>query len=598
MKYQIAAHFEAPPQYMAVVTGPVDRFGDIYVTQRAYNSIEHAKTIIGTIQSRAERNGLIFHGGLIIPYGMVPPKDKTAYQVATPLKGEVKAIPEWENWELRSPYQKFYAAQELEHPETVIVPPNEFYPNGLREMDIVAYNDAMKVHIIGFYKKYDLDGFVLMKVDDKLVVKRHASIEIKGMKLDNMEAFDALNRGRTIEFHFAVGKTTKLIWLDLDPNPKFPWEDTKRITNDLAQAMENSKHTEGLVKDVQIRFSGKTGFHIIGELHSSIPTDEARNRVKALAEDYITDVKDDRLSTSVTKVPESMRIDYSTLHEAGGLRVPYSIAYPTGLVCSSVPIKSLGSFELDMSTIYTAMEKMGEIGKKAAEEFTPGSLDQIIRVWLKTKERVINREEATQLINTYHHMGFGKFYRHVNEILGHWIGEQDLYNALQGQAIVYELPLIFKAMSSNLTEYRHKRDFEKSSEPAGEGGIAPGDEPIYVIQEHDAERAHKHWDLRLEDAGVLKSWAIPKLPDLLGNKKATVLAVAVEDHPLAYKDFEGTIPKGQYGAGEVKIYASGTYTTVSRTIDKWTVDLTGGTIDGRYSLIRTDGNKWLLRKSK
>jgi bifunctional non-homologous end joining protein LigD len=105
----------------------------------------------------------------------------------------------------------------------------------------------------------------------------------------------------------------------------------------------------------------------------------------------------------------------------------------------------------------------------------------------------------------------------------------------------------------NLSTYRKKRDFEKTAEPSGDTPVVPSKRRRFVIQKHDATRLH--YDLRLEFDGVFKSWAITRGPSLDPHDKR--LAVEVEDHPLDYGDFEGTIPKGQYGGGTVQLWDRG-----------------------------------------
>src|SRR5213080_4570609 len=109
------------------------------------------------------------------------------------------------------------------------------------------------------------------------------------------------------------------------------------------------------------------------------------------------------------------------------------------------------------------------------------------------------------------------------------------------------------ARTSSLSLYQQKRDFTKTAEPSGRAKISPADYARFVIQKHAATRLH--YDLRLEVDGVFKSWAVTKGPSLDPSDKR--LAVEVEDHPLDYGDFEGTIPKGQYGGGTVLLWDRG-----------------------------------------
>ena len=143
---------------------------------------------------------------------------------------------------------------------------------------------------------------------------------------------------------------------------------------------------------------------------------------------------------------------------------------------------------------------------------------------------------------------------------------------------------------STLRTYHEKRDFSVTKEPVGAPDMSGN---TFVIQEHHSHKLH--FDLRLERDGVLKSWAVPKgIPEITGEKH---LAVAVEDHPLEYRTFEGEIPKGEYGAGTVSIWDSGTYDTKHWDEEKIEVTLNGKRLRGAYVLVkfkRAGKNDWLL----
>lgn len=163
--------------------------------------------------------------------------------------------------------------------------------------------------------------------------------------------------------------------------------------------------------------------------------------------------------------------------------------------------------------------------------------------------------------------------------------------------------------TTGLETYRHKRSFDQTPEP--QGGKADPDELIFVVQKHNA--SHLHYDFRLEMRGVLKSWAVPKGPSL--NPEDHRLAMATEDHPYDYKDFEGIIPKGQYGGGTVIVWDNGTYEPAEKiegkkAQEKWllssyyknklSIILHGQKLKGKFNLVRTFGkaeNAWLLTKA-
>jgi DNA ligase D-like protein (predicted 3'-phosphoesterase) len=145
----------------------------------------------------------------------------------------------------------------------------------------------------------------------------------------------------------------------------------------------------------------------------------------------------------------------------------------------------------------------------------------------------------------------------------------------------------------SLKKYWSKRNFGETAEPKGDVDMSEGN--IYLIQKHAA--THLHYDLRLEMDGVLKSWAIPKEPpSALGVRR---LAVQVEDHPVEYANFEGTIPEGEYGAGTVEIWDRGTYKLIDRKEDKLIVEISGNRLKGAYVLVRfKDRKNWLFFKKK
>ncbi|MGM7643912.1 ATP-dependent DNA ligase [Nocardia sp. JW2] len=168
-----------------------------------------------------------------------------------------------------------------------------------------------------------------------------------------------------------------------------------------------------------------------------------------------------------------------------------------------------------------------------------------------------------------------------DEVLARWKADGDLLADL-------DPPL--PARPDSLTKYRSMRDSGRTPEPVPATAPERGSDDRFVIQEHHARRLH--WDVRLERDGVLASWAVPKGPPT--EPKHNRLAVRTEDHPLEYLDFHGTIPKGEYGAGEMTIWDSGTYRTEKWRDDEVIVEFDGKKVRGRYAFIQTKGDQWLM----
>jgi bifunctional non-homologous end joining protein LigD len=150
-------------------------------------------------------------------------------------------------------------------------------------------------------------------------------------------------------------------------------------------------------------------------------------------------------------------------------------------------------------------------------------------------------------------------------------------------------------MARKLKEYRAKRDFERTSEPRGtEDDGSPAAEGRFVVHQHDAR--NMHWDLRLEHKGVLLSWALPRGIPQLPDNTANRLAVRTEDHPLEYIDFHGQIPAGEYGAGEMTIWDTGTYEAEKLRSNEVIATFEGRRLKGRYALFQTRGKNWMIHR--
>jgi hypothetical protein len=256
-------------------------------------------------------------------------------------RDQEEKIDEWLDYALG---EQITTAGYPKHPDTVVVSSNEFYPDGLTEEDVWGYYDREKEGIVQELRGSNV--MLVVKADGE-IYKRHPDSKEKFIRVNNIEDFDKLNNGRTIEFHKAVGETTDYGYIDIDPKEQVSFEKAKRVTIGIYDLL--SKQDD--VHTVDIVYSGGRGFHIYPFYKSTKPTDRVRQELKVLLGKYIEELGDEKLSTGVVKEKDAIRLDTSTLYSMGSLRVTGSLNAKTGLRCSPVSRGALSKFEKESAKI-------------------------------------------------------------------------------------------------------------------------------------------------------------------------------------------------------------------------------------------------------
>jgi bifunctional non-homologous end joining protein LigD len=331
--------------------------------------------------------------------------------------------------------------------------------------------------------------------------------------------------------------TPDYIVFDLDPPEGYDFTEVVDIAMNLREDLE------GFGYNVFVKTTGGKGVHILCPVEAKYSYDQCFEALKDIVSKYIQ--KDARTTLHIKKESRKGRvlIDIYRNRNSQTIISPYSM-------------RGREEATVSMPLSWDELEQL-----KSPDIFTVKNV----------ADQVITNGDAWEGIRSY---------------------STALHTDKEAKVIkTKKLPINSKHKSEEqLKEYEEKRDFSKTPEP--KPFVPPGEGNGFVIHRHHA--SHLHYDLRLEEDGVLKSWALPKgLPDKPGVKR---LAVQTEDHPMKYLNFEGTIPKKEYGGGEMWVYALGRYEITKEKKNGFYFQLNSKDLTGEYRMHLMKGKEWLIEK--
>ena len=323
---------------------------------------------------------------------------------------------------------------------------------------------------------------------------------------------------------------------DLDPPEQYDFEELKSI------AFKLKDHIESFGYQVFVKTTGGKGLHLVTPVLPRWTFEECFNAAKAIAQPFVEKNANTTLQIKKDARKGRVLIDIYRNRTSQTIVAPYSLRGYEGAPVS-MPL---------------TWEELEDI--ESAQDFNiENALDKILE-----------DGDAWQALPAY---------------------AEELHTHRKEKAKPKKLgPNARHKTPEQLEDYSKKRNFKKTPEPQGlyEGG----DDTGFVIHRHHA--SHLHYDLRLEQNGVLRSWAVPKgMPPYPGIKR---LAVATEDHPMKYIAFEGEIPKGQYGGGNMWIYANGRYEITKEKKDGFYFALHSPQVNAEYRMHKMKDKEWLLER--
>jgi DNA ligase D-like protein (predicted ligase)/DNA ligase D-like protein (predicted polymerase)/DNA ligase D-like protein (predicted 3'-phosphoesterase) len=355
-----------------------------------------------------------------------------------------------------------------------------------------------------------------------------------------------------------------VVW-DIDPPPGFPFVDVVDIAFSLRE------HIEGYGYHTFVKTTGGKGVHIVSPLEPLWEFDAVRDAAYAAAKDFI----ENKSTNTTLQIKKEAR--------RGKVLIDVYRNRPYQTIISPYSVRGFEGAPVSMPLTWERLEAVTDpreynLTNAPAVLNSDGDAWEAIGAYAgklhSAREKQTTRVAAVEAKDSESVPGSGK--GGGSESHGSESGSQKP----DGGAIPPE----------SLTDYARKRSFDRTPEPGPAPGTSKGHE--FVVHRHHATRLH--YDLRLEQNGTLRSWAVPKgLPPRPGIKR---LAVAVEDHPMSYISFEAEIPKGQYGGGMMWIYARGKWDLTKQKKEGFYFRLNSREVNAEYRLINTRDKEWLLER--
>jgi bifunctional non-homologous end joining protein LigD len=337
-----------------------------------------------------------------------------------------------------------------------------------------------------------------------------------------------------------------VVW-DIDPPPGFPFPDVVDLALNLRE------HIEGYGYHTFVKTTGGKGVHIVSPLEPLWEFEAARDAAYAVAKDFI----DNKSKNTTLQIKKEAR--------RGKVLIDVYRNRPYQTIISPYSVRGFEGAPVSMPVTWERLETVTD-PREFSLTHVPG---------------LVNSEgDAWEAIGAY----AGK----LHTARPREAAQPDPSEAAAPETLASEEVRGEQGPPEALTDYARKRSFDKTPEPGPAPLSSEGHE--FVVHRHHATRLH--YDLRLEQKGTLRSWAVPKgLPQRPGIKR---LAVSVEDHPMSYISFEAEIPKGQYGGGMMWIYARGKWDLVKQKKDGFYFRLNSREVNAEYRLINTRDKEWLL----